>query len=113
MALAALSHRYGETFVESILKGSLHGEYWSQASKAITDYGLLGMAAISLSPFPQQPAVALCGLAHLSVPMVGLAVALGRAPKYYAFAYGATHAPRLFGKLWKRLGFKPIDPSSD
>jgi len=76
---------------------------WSQGIEFLHHYGNLGLGLVALGPLPQQPAVALFGLANVPIISIGIAVWLGRSLKYGFFAWAATHAPRLLGRWSKRV----------
>jgi len=103
VTLGYLAHAYGEPFLAWLAGDILHSEEWNRAHGFIERHGAWAMALISLSPFPQQPAVAACGLAGMPLMTLFSAVWLGRAPKYFLFAYLATQAPHLYAKYLKRI----------
>lgn len=105
IALGACVQQWGQPFTESILGDFTHSETWQSTDRFIDEYGSLGLALISASPFPQQPAVAICGLAGMSLSLIFFSVLSGRAAKYLVFGLLAARAP----KLIQRWGIEPTD----
>lgn len=100
LLLGGLSHYYGEDFVRAAFGNELlESANWARARDFLEKHGVYALALISWSPLPQQPAVILCGLAHMPAMGITLSVLIGRLSKYMLFAWIATHAPRLF-KGW-------------
>lgn len=100
--LGYLSHAYGETFITWLLGDVFRSSEWEWTTKFIDNYGFWAMAFIAISILPQQPGVAICGLAGMPLPLLFLAVWAGRAPKYVLFAYLATKAPDFYEKHLKK-----------
>lgn len=111
VTLGYLAHTYGEPFLHWLAGDILHSDEWKWAHDFIERHGPWAMALISLSPLPQQPAVAACGLAGMPLMTLFSAVWLGRAPKYFGFAYLATKAPHLYEKYLKKI-LEDEEPSS-
>jgi membrane protein YqaA with SNARE-associated domain len=80
----------------------MHSHAWAASVKAIDEYGLWGLAAVSLSPLPQHAAVIVAGFAGMSVWKVFLGVLIGRLPKYLGFSYLAAKSPAKL-KKWHLL----------
>lgn len=102
--LAFFARHFGEAWLQSVLGERIfETPFWNQTLEILEKYGWWGLAFIAFSPLPQQPAVALFGLAHRSIGEVFTAVWLGRAIKYYLFAYLASHSPKLVDKYLKKF----------
>jgi membrane protein YqaA with SNARE-associated domain len=80
----------------------LHSKSWHESMKLIDDYGLWGLAAVSLSPLPQHAAVIIVGLAEMPLDRIFLAVLVGRLPKYVGTGWLAAKSPEVL-KRWKIL----------
>lgn len=98
--LAAGAHHFGEPFVTWLAGDSWKTGGWADLQSFLDAYGFWALAIMAFGPLPQQPAVALCGLAHMPLWQVGGAVLLGRGVKYGIFAALAIHAPKLLRRLW-------------
>ncbi len=98
-SFAVLTSLYGEQFVEHFFPNALHSKEWLDSVKVIQRHGGWGLALVSLSPFPQHPAVAIAGLAKMNALVVFLAVFLGRLLKYGFFAWAAVNSPEILRKL--------------
>jgi membrane protein YqaA with SNARE-associated domain len=107
LALAAVSDLYGMTLIEHWAPNVVHSKNWVRSVGYINNNGAWALFLISLGPFPQQPAVALAGLAHMPLLKVGLAVGLGRSIKYGVVAYLASHAPTVLAKVFPTGDQKP------
>jgi membrane protein YqaA with SNARE-associated domain len=103
-----LTTRYGRPFLDSAFSGVTSGKAWEDSERYIQRHGGLGLALISLSPFPQHPAVAVAGLARMNALVVFAAVFAGRFVKYVAIAWALVKAP----KLARRLGLGQGEPKS-
>jgi membrane protein YqaA with SNARE-associated domain len=97
--LGFLASRYGSGFVSHLFPELLRSKVWLHSVHVIQHHGSWGLTVVSLSPVPQHAAVAIAGLAHLSVVKIFLAVLLGRAIKYSAIAWCAINAPNVLRKL--------------
>jgi membrane protein YqaA with SNARE-associated domain len=73
---------------------------WSLTLKFFVQYGLLLIFVVGLTPFSQQPAVILAGLADTSFSKLVMAIFFSRLIKFSLMAYIATHAPRYLMKFW-------------
>jgi hypothetical protein len=82
---------------------------WRDASRWLSDYGLLalfGLMAFPL-PIPKMPALALASLYPLPPSAVFLAIWLGKMGKYTGYAFTASRFPHWFESLHARLGNAP------
>jgi membrane protein YqaA with SNARE-associated domain len=97
-----LASRYGEVLVRSLFPSLLSSRSWVDSVRFIHRHGGWGLAVISLSPLPQHAAVAIAGLAHLSVKKIFLSVFAGRSLKYFILAWCSVRSQGL-PSLLKRL----------
>jgi membrane protein YqaA with SNARE-associated domain len=95
-ACAWLISLYGDSLVNQLFPKLLDSKTWLDSSRVIQQHGSWGLAAVSLSPFPQHAAIAIAGLAHLQPFTVLGSVLLGRTLKYVFVAWCSTHSPKLF-----------------
>jgi membrane protein YqaA with SNARE-associated domain len=100
LLLGALAERFGEPVVRTLLPGVVGSAAWVQGGEFLRAYGALALALMSFGPLPQQPAVAICGLAHMPLVAIFLAVLAGRTAKYLLFAWTGAHGSRLL-KGWR------------
>jgi membrane protein YqaA with SNARE-associated domain len=99
LLLAGVAENYGPDLLTQWAPSVVHSKGWVQATGFLDEHGALSVFLIAVSPFPQQPIVALAGLAKISLPKVFLAVWMGRAIKYCLVAWLASHAPNLLSRL--------------
>lgn len=102
VALAAIADFYGMSIIQHWAPRVVESANWIRSLKYMNDHGAWALLLIAASPLPQQPAVALAGLSHMSLAKVFIAVWIGRAIKYCVVAYIASHAPTLLNKLFPR-----------
>lgn len=103
IALSWTVQTFGVQALEWTLPGLTESSPWKHAVGILEQHGWWGLAFVALSFLPQQPAVAAYALAEPNLLLIAAAVALGRTPKYFAFAYGAIHAPKLFHRIFPYL----------
>ena len=104
VCLAALTQQLGPSFLIHIFgEPLLHSSTWLKIHDTIDRHGMLGLFLMAIGPLPQQPAVALCGLAKMNPLKVFLGVFLGRLPKYFLFGSLARYSPGFFKKHFVRL----------
>jgi len=97
MTLAWLGTRYGEPFTLWLLGDNVfESAMWIRMNGWIQDYGFWGLWFVAIGPLPQQPAILICTLGHMTPFEIATAVFLGRAPKYFLFSYLATKGPQWF-----------------
>lgn len=101
-ALASVADIYGMQLIEHWAPKVVQSENWIRSMGYINSKGAWALLVIAAGPLPQQPAVALAGLSHMSPLKVFLAIWSGRALKYCTVAYIASHAPKLLNKLFPR-----------
>jgi membrane protein YqaA with SNARE-associated domain len=93
-----LCSRYGSALVSLLFPSLLSSKGWTHSAHFIRHHAIWGLALISLSPLPQHAAVAIAGLAHISVKRIFFSVLLGRSLKYFLVAWLCQHTSH----LWKR-----------
>jgi membrane protein YqaA with SNARE-associated domain len=99
VALAFVAHHFGESALALFSEGALNSPSWIKTQGFIDRHGALAVGFIAFSPIPLQPAVVLSGLAHMPLPVVFISVLLSRGLKFGLYAWLATHAPHVLGKL--------------
>ena len=99
VALALLVRLYGEPLLHTIMHDAFMSPEWLKTIDFVQKHGSYGLAFISLGPLPQQPAVAICGLAHMGSMKIFLAILIGRAPKYFLVSYLTVRAPQMITKF--------------
>lgn len=100
LALALLINHYGIDFLGAL---GLHPDKfpsWEMTARWIRDYQGPALAVFGGGPLPLQPAVMLAAIAKVSPGAIFFWVALGRALKFFFFAWAATHAPNLLNRIW-------------
>lgn len=101
LAMAIIARKYGEPFVAWMAgQELLHSAAWARTQRWVDGYGFWSVWFIALGPLPQQPAILIGALARMTPATIFWAVWLGRAPKYFFFAYLATK-----GERWIRAEF--------
>jgi len=84
---------------------------WNDASRWLSDYGLLalfGLMAFPL-PVPKTPALALASLYPMPPSAVFLVIWLGKMGKYTVYAFAAARCPHWFENLQAGLGSAPTN----
>lgn len=102
-SFAALVSTHGAPFVERSFPELLRSAAWEGTESFIQKHGLIGLALISVSPFPQHPASAIVGLAHMNPLFVLIAVFVGRGIKYLFISWAALNAPHFLKKMGIKL----------
>lgn len=100
LILAFITHHLGPLALESLFERSLSSPSWGQLELLVDQYGAIALALIALSPLPQQPAVLIAALGKMPVFDIAVMIWLGRFPKYFFFAWLASHTPKLLLK-WR------------
>jgi hypothetical protein len=79
---------------------------WNDASRWLSDYGLLALFGLMAFPLtiPKVPALALASLYPLPPSAVFLAIWLGKVGKYTVYAFAAARFPHWFESLHIGLG---------
>ena len=104
--LALLVNGGGEWIQHQLLPQIFHSPGWEKTEGYIHIHGLWALALFSAGPVPQQPAVVMAALAHISPFMIFLAVLVGRLAKYAFFAWLAFKSPDHF----KIVSRQPPEP---
>jgi membrane protein YqaA with SNARE-associated domain len=99
LALGVLSHLYGLSVIEYFSKGITHTRRWHTTEREIQDFGAWALAAISVGPLPQVPAVVLCGLAKMRGYKIFASVLSARLIKYLFLAWASNNAPGFLKKI--------------
>ncbi len=100
LSLALLVRLYGLPWIIEIYPGITESQTWALAIEFFESYGLALVFFMSLTPFPQQPAVILASLAHSSFLELGVVICVSRLLKFLILAYIGSHTPRLLTKMW-------------
>jgi len=119
LILAAILQKHGLPFLQYLNPGIDQTEAWAWSVKMMADWGRWALFFVAISPFMQQPAVALAALAGMPLLEVFYLVFLGRLLKYGFLSWLATHAPAMLSKIWgiqnelKEAGVQADQGSSD
>lgn len=73
---------------------------WATATHLVDQWGGWGLFWIALSPIPQHAAIAVAAITGLGLPTIFGTVFGGRILKYELFAWLASHAPKVLGKMF-------------
>lgn len=104
LALAFVARHIGPRLLDVLhLTEMLKTPTWVHVEDWLQLYGGPALGFVALSPLPQQPAVALCGLSHMSFLTVFIWVWLGRGLKYGIYAYLAAYSKSTLKYLRKFL----------
>ncbi len=112
LLLAFIVEYQGLPWIESTYSFILNSKAWVLTQEFFTDYGLIIVLFVSLTPIMQHPAVILAALANTPLIQLGLIIFTGRLIKFLIMAYIASHAPKLLSKMWgvqeelKEVGIK-------
>jgi membrane protein YqaA with SNARE-associated domain len=96
---AALASHFGPEMVTKLMPGALQSHAWIDSKQYLDRHGFWGLVLVSLSPFPQHPAVAVAGLAHVSALVVLFAVLIGRSAKYVPLCWAVVYSPKFLHKI--------------
>lgn len=91
---------WGGSFLDALGISMQGSSTWETTARWMRDYQGPTLALFGAGPFPLQPAVVVAASAKVNPGAIFFWVALGRAAKFFFFAWAATHAPRLLDKLW-------------
>lgn len=116
-ALGAIASAYcidlwGEPLVREHLSSWYTGENWNKTALIVSKHGAWGLILVAMTPLPQQVAVALCRLAHVSLLAIFASVFVGRGLKYGFYSYCAAFAP-VFLMRFKSIKEKTAEITSD
>lgn len=97
--LVEMFHQLGWEAIAARYPELVNTESWQWASDWLTRYGLVAIALIAASPFPQTPALLVYAMVNPSIAGVLLAVGLGKMVKYTALTYLTAKYPGRFVKF--------------
>lgn len=99
LILAAVAQHFGEPFINWISPGLLDSEAWLTSEAWLERHGIWALFLVAASPLAQQPSILLAGLTDMPIWEIGLALASGRLLKFLAYAWIASHTPKLVKKI--------------
>ncbi len=73
---------------------------WIMTRDFFSQYGLVVVFIVAVTPLMQQPSVILASLADTPLTHLALVIFIGRFLKFLLFTYLGVHAPQLFNKIW-------------
>jgi len=97
LALAMVVRWDREFITGHVFQNLFHSKDWHRAEMFMDRHGRWALGAIAAGPLPQQPAVAIAGLARMPLLEIAACVWVGRFLKYGVICWLASHAPRIFG----------------
>lgn len=100
MALAALVELQGLPWILDLYPGLDQHTFWHLTKEFFTDYGLIVVFLVAVTPIMQHPAVILASLADTPLGALAAVIFSGRFIKFLIMAYIGSHAPRLLNRLW-------------
>ncbi len=100
LALSVGIQAWGSDFMGALGISLQSSPSWQSTAQWMRDYQGLTLALFGAGPFPLQPAVVVAASADVNPWSIFLWVALGRAAKFFFFAWAATHAPTILSKIW-------------
>jgi membrane protein YqaA with SNARE-associated domain len=98
--LAALVEYQGLPWILEVFPGINQTTIWKWTEQFFSQYGLLVVFIVAITPIMQQPAVILAALAFTPLSEICAIIFAGRFVKFLAMAYAGSHAPRLLSKMW-------------
>ncbi|MBX3020086.1 MAG: hypothetical protein KF799_00290 [Bdellovibrionales bacterium] len=104
LILVALVKMHGLPLVLQFYPGLDETGPWLVTQQFFDSYGLLVVFAVMASPIVQQPALILASLSNAPMGQLALVIVAGRMLKFMAYAYLASHAPRLLARVWGLQG---------
>ncbi len=110
--MAAVAQHQGLELIQAHYPQWLTTDIWKWSAHFLTEYGLIVVFLVGLTPFTQQPTVILAALSGSPLLAISAALFLGRLIKYIFMGYVASHAPHLLRRLWGlQSEIKPIENS--
>lgn len=97
---AEVIHHHGLPFLLHLKPGIDQTSVWLWSKNLMEKWGDWALFGISLSPIIQHPAVAMGTLAGMATSRIFLVIFAARTLKYSLFAWLASHAPRVLGRIW-------------
>jgi membrane protein YqaA with SNARE-associated domain len=98
--LALFVQNYGMSALLYFVPNLQQDPTWLWTQNFFSQYGLLLVFLVALTPIAMQPAVILATLANTSLMTLTALILVGRILKYLLLAYISSHAPKLLGRLW-------------
>lgn len=99
LAFALIVHHYGFPIIEYWAPKLSHSELWLDSDRWMDQYGLWAVFGVALLPIAIHPILAIAVLADVSIPSILLVLLLSRLIKYGAYAWIASHSPKLLSKV--------------
>ena len=84
-SLALVIRILGGSPVDNYFPELRHGEIWQQSLVWINAYGSIALAALMASPLPQMPGMIVAALSDMGLPLIMLAVGIGKTAKYATY----------------------------
>lgn len=100
LALISLVNHFGLEKILQYYPDVDQTQMWKVTLNFFSEYGLLVVFLVGVTPFTQQPALIIAALSNISFVPLAAVVLVSRIIKFCIMAYIATHAPRLLKKLW-------------
>lgn len=100
LILAVLVKNHGMSLIFDVYPGLSETRSWMLTLEFFERYGLYLVFLVAVTPFAQQPAVIMAGLASTPLRDLALVIFLGRLTKFILMAYIGSHMPRLLKKVW-------------
>lgn len=94
--LVEVFHYLGWEVIAAHYPDLVRMDSWQWASDWLTRYGLVAVALIAASPFPQTPALLVYAMVEPSIPGVLVAVGIGKSIKYTTLTWLIARYPGRF-----------------
>lgn len=98
--LAALVEMHGLPWILNYFPGLDQTQMWSWSMQFLTQYGLLFVFIIGITPLMQQPAIILASLANTPLLPLTAVIFVSRILKFFVMAYVGSHSPKFLNKIW-------------
>ncbi len=98
--LASIVELKGLPWIMEHYPNFVQSKSWLWSQDFFSQYGLIFLFVVSITPLMQQPAVILASLANSSLYKIALIVFVGRFLKFLMMSYIASHCPKYLKKLW-------------
>ncbi len=100
LTLISLVNHIGIDQILQLYPGVDQTQVWKVTLNFFSEYGLLVVFLVGVTPFTQQPALIMAALSDIPYAPLAAVILFSRVIKFCLMAYIATHAPRLLSKLW-------------
>lgn len=100
IALISLVGHLGLEQILQLYPGVDQTQVWKVTLNFFSEYGLLVVFLVGVTPLTQQPALIMAALSDIPMAPLAAVIFFSRLIKFLIMAYIATHAPRLLSKLW-------------